>query len=415
MKNVHELEVEVKGKEWETILDETFKKRVKEVRIDGFRKGKCPKNVYLQKFGIESLYMDAIDDACQKSYVKVLEDNKLIPVAEPKMDVKEIDKDHVKFSFTIITRPEVKLGEYKKLDVKKDAVKVTKKEIDEEVARMLSRFAEIVVKDNGKVVEGNTAVIDFDGFVDGKPLDGGNGKDYPLEIGSHTFIPGFEEGLVGMKVGETKDLDLTFPKEYTKELAGKDVKFTVTVKEIKERVLPELNEDFYADLGYEDIKTEEEFRKEVEKALKTRKENEVQEKYVNDVLEAAANNLKVEVNPEIIDEEVHRMMNEFDQRLSMQGVKLDQYLQLTGVSHEDLHKQMAPEAEKRIKERYLLEEVAEKEKLEATDEEATKRAEELASMYGVEKDEILTHYGMDNIKYDVRMSKAIKIVTGEEK
>ena len=415
MKNVHELEVEVKGSEWETILDETFKKRVKDVRVDGFRKGKCPKNVYLQKFGIESLYMDAIDDACQKSYVKVLEDNKLIPVCEPKMDVKEIDKDHVKFSFTIITRPEVKLGEYKKLDVKKETVKVSKKEIDEEVARMLSRFAEIVVKDNGEVVEGNTAVIDFDGFVDGKPLEGGNGKDYPLEIGSNTFIPGFEEGLVGMKVGETKDLELTFPKEYTKELAGKDVKFTVTVKQIKERVLPELNEDFYADLGYEDIKTEEEFRKEVEKALKTRKENEAQEKYVNDVLEAAANNLTVELNPEIVDDEVHRMMNDFDQRLSMQGVKLDQYLKITGMSHEDFHKQMAPDAEKRIKERYLLEEVADKEKVEATDEEANARAEEIASMYGVEKEEIITHYGMDNIKYDVRMSKAIKIVTGEEK
>lgn len=415
MKNVHEIEIEIKGKEWEKILDDTFQKRVKEVRIDGFRKGKCPKNVYLQKFGIESLYMDAIDVAVQEAYLKALTDNKLVPVCEPKMDVKDISKDHVKFAFTIITRPEVKLGEYKKLDVKKEAVKVTKKEIEEEVARMLSRFAEIVVKENGKVVEGNTAVIDFDGYVDGKPLEGGNGKDYPLEIGSGTFIPGFEEGLVGMKVGDTKDLELTFPKEYTKELAGKDVKFTVTVKEIKERVLPELNEDFYADLGYPDIKSEEEFKKEVEKAIKARKESEADEKYVNEVLEAAANNIKVEINPEIIHDEVHRMTNEFDQRLSTQGVKLEQYLQLTGTSKEDFEKQLEPEAEKRVKERYLLEEVAEKEKIEATDEEATKRAEDLASVYGVEKDEILTHYGMDNIKYDVKMSKAIKLITGVEK
>ncbi len=415
MKNVHEIEIEIKGKEWEKILDDTFQKRVKEVRIDGFRKGKCPKNVYLQKFGIESLYMDAIDVAVQEAYLKALTDNKLVPVCEPKMDVKDISKDHVKFAFTIITRPEVKLGEYKKLDVKKETVKVTKKEIEEEVARMLSRFAEIVVKENGKVVEGNTAVIDFDGYVDGKPLEGGNGKDYPLEIGSGTFIPGFEDGLVGMKVGDTKDLELTFPKEYTKELAGKDVKFTVTVKEIKERVLPELNEDFYADLGYPDIKSEEEFKKEVEKAIKARKESEADEKYVNEVLEAAANNIKVEINPEIIHDEVHRMMNEFDQRLSTQGVKLEQYLQLTGGTKEDFEKQLEPEAEKRVKERYLLEEVAEKEKIEATDEEATKRAEDLASVYGVEKDEILTHYGMDNIKYDVKMSKAIKLITGVEK
>ena len=414
MKNVHDIEIEIKGKEWEKILDDVFQKRVKEVRIDGFRKGKCPKNVYLQRFGIESLYMDAIDEAVQGAYMKALADNKLVPACEPKMDVKDISKDHVKFAFTIITRPEIKLGEYKKLDVKKDAVKVTKKEIDEEVARMLSRFAEIVVKENGKVVEGNTAVIDFEGYVDGKPLEGGSGSDYPLEIGSGTFIPGFEDGLVGMKVGDTKDLELTFPKEYTKELAGKDVKFTVTVKEIKERVLPELNEDFYADLGYPNIKTEEEFKKEVETALKARKEQEVNEKYVNEVLEAAANNIKVEINPEIIHAEVERMMNEFDQRLSTQGVKLDQYLQLTGSSKEDFEKQLAPEAEKRVKERYLLEEVAEKEKIEATDEDANKRAEELAGAYGVDKEEIITHYGLDNIKYDVRMSKAIKLIAGEK-
>ncbi len=414
MKNVHDIEIEIKGKEWEKILDDVFQKRVKEVRIDGFRKGKCPKNVYLQRFGIESLYMDAIDEAVQGAYMKALTDNKLVPACEPKMDVKDISKDHVKFAFTIITRPEIKLGEYKKLDVKKDAVKVTKKEIDEEVARMLSRFAEIVVKENGKVVEGNTAVIDFEGYVDGKPLEGGSGSDYPLEIGSGTFIPGFEDGLVGMKVGDTKDLELKFPKEYTKELAGKDVKFTVTVKEIKERVLPELNEDFYADLGYPNIKTEEEFKKEVETALKARKEQEVNEKYVNEVLKAAANNIKVEINPEIIHAEVERMMNEFDQRLSTQGVKLDQYLQLTGSSKEDFEKQLAPEAEKRVKERYLLEEVAEKEKIEATDEDANKRAEELAGAYGVDKEEIITHYGLDNIKYDVRMSKAIKLIAGEK-
>ena len=414
MKNVHDIEIEIKGKEWEKILDDVFQKRVKEVRIDGFRKGKCPKNVYLQRFGIESLYMDAIDEAVQDAYMKALTDNKLVPACEPKMDVKDISKDHVKFAFTIITRPEIKLGEYKKLDVKKDAVKVTKKEIDEEVARMLSRFAEIVVKENGKVVEGNTAVIDFEGYVDGKPLEGGSGSDYPLEIGSGTFIPGFEDGLVGMKVGDTKDLELKFPKEYTKELAGKDVKFTVTVKEIKERVLPELNEDFYADLGYPNIKTAEDFEKHIKDTLKARKEQEVNEKYVNEVLEAAANNIKVEINPEIIHAEVERMMNEFDQRLSTQGVKLDQYLQLTGSSKEDFEKQLAPEAEKRVKERYLLEEVAEKEKIEATDEDANKRAEELAGAYGVDKEEIITHYGLDNIKYDVRMSKAIKLIAGEK-
>ena len=415
MKNVHDIEIEIKGTEWETILDDTFKKRVKDMRIDGFRKGKCPKNVYLQKFGVESLFMDAVDAAASKAYASAINDNNLVPVCEPKMDVKEIDKDHVKFVFTIITKPEVKLGKYKDLGVKKDAVKVTKKEIEEEVARLASRFADIVVKENGKVEEGNTAVIDFEGYVDGEKLDGGSGANYPLEIGSHTFIPGFEEGVVGMEVGETKTLNLTFPEEYTKELSGKDVKFDVTVREIKERVLPELNEDFYADLGFENIKTEEEFNKEIKKVIEERKNEEAKNKYVDEVLEAAAKNMKVELNEEIIDDEVHRMLNQFGQQLQMQGISLDQYLQFTGATHEDMHKQMAPEAEKRVKYRYLIEAVADEEKIEISDEDAQAEAENMAAEYGVDKTEFLTHFGgLEVVKYDMRMRKALEIL-GEEK
>ena len=416
MKNVHDVEVEIKGSDWEKILDTTFTKRNKDLKVDGFRKGKCPKNIYLQKFGIESLYMDAVDVAANDAYTKAIRDNELIPVCEPKMDVTEIDKDHVKFKFTIITRPEVKLGKYKGLGVKKDEVKVSKKEIDEEVARLASRFAEIVVKENGKVVEGNTAVVDFEGFVDGKPLEGGNGANYPLEIGSHTFIPGFEEGIVGMEVGETKELKLTFPENYTKELANKDVTFNVTVREIKERVLPELNKDFYADLGYENIETEEEFRKEVKAAITERKNEEVKNKYLDDVLEAAAKNMEIELNPEIVDDEVHRMLNQFGEQLRMQGISLDQYLQFTGAKQEDLHKQMEPEAEKRVKYRYLIEEVADKEKIEINDADAEAEAEKMANEYGIDKAEFLAHFGgLDVVKYDMRMRKALEILGEEEK
>lgn len=415
MKNVHDIEIELKGSEWEEVLDATFKKKIKDLRVDGFRKGKCPKNVYIQKFGIESLYMDAVDEAVQKAYVKAMNDNNLMPVCEPKMDVKEIDKDHVKFAFTIITKPEVKLGKYKDLDVKKDEVKVSKKEIDEEVARLCSRFAEIVVKENGQVLEGNTAVIDFEGFVDGKPLDGGNGANYPLEIGSHTFIPGFEEGIVGMSVGETKELDLEFPEQYTKELAGKKVKFNVTVREIKERVLPELNKDFYADLGYENIETEKDFRKEVESAIEERKAEEVKNKYLDDVLEAAAKNMTVELNPEIIDDEVHRMIHQFEEQLRMQGISIEQYFQFTGSSHEDMHKQMEPEATKRVKYRYLIEEVANVEKIEIKDKDAEAEAEAMAAKYDVSKEEFLTHFGgLDVVKYDMKMRKALEILGGED-
>ena len=415
MKNVHEIEIEVKGSEWENILDATFTKRNKELEVDGFRKGKCPKNIYLQKFGIESLFMDAVDTAVGKAYTDALRENNLVPVCEPGMDVKEIDKDHVKFSFTIITKPEVKLGKYKDLDVKKDKVKVSNDEIDSEVARLCSRFAEIVVKEEGKVEEGNTAVIDFEGFVDGEALEGGNGANYPLEIGSHTFIPGFEEGIVGMSVGETKELNLKFPEEYTKELAGKEVKFNVTVREIKERVLPELNKEFYADLGYDDIETEEDFRKEVKKAIEERKNEEAKNKYLDDVLEEAAKNMEIELNPEIIHDEVHRMIHQFEDQMRMQGISLDQYLQFTGGSREDLHKPLAPDAVKRVKYRYLIEEVAEAENIEIDDKAAEEEAEKMAAQYAVEKDEFLTHFGgLEVVKYDMKMRKALEILGGEE-
>lgn len=412
MKNVHEIESEIKGKDWATILDNAFNKKIKDMKVDGFRKGKCPKNIYIQKFGIESLYMDAIDAACNDAYVKAIKDNKLIPACEPKMDVKEIDKDHVKFIFTIITRPEVKLGKYKDLGIKKDEIKVSKKEIDEEVAKLCSKFAEIVIKEKGKVEEGNTAVIDFEGYVDGEKLDGGTGANYPLEIGSHTFIPGFEEGIVGMKIGESKELDLTFPENYTKELANKKVKFTVKVNEIKERVLPELNKDFYADLGYDNINTEEEFKAEVKKAIHKRKEEEVNNKYVDQVLEEAAKNMKIEINPEIIDEEIDRMIKQFNEQLSMQGLKLDQYLQFTGGKMEDLRKQMQPEAEKRVKYRYLIEEVAEAENIKITDAAAKKEAKEMATNYGIEEAEFLEHFGgLEVVKYDMKMRQALEILS----
>lgn len=411
MKNVHNIEIEIKGKEWESALDAAFKKKKKDVKIDGFRKGAVTKEIYIKKLGIESLYMDAVDIAINSAYTTALKDNKLVPVCEPKVDIKEIDEKHIKYEFTIITKPDIKIGKYKDLGVKKETVKVTKKEIEEEVARLCSRFADIVIKENGDVEEGNTAVIDFEGFVDGEKLEGGTGANYPLEIGSHTFIPGFEEGLVGMKVGETKELNLKFPDNYTPELANKDVKFNVTIREIKERVLPELNKDFYEDLGYKDIETEEQFNNEVKKAIEEKKKAEIEDKYINDCLEAASKNMKGEINEEIIDDEVHRMINQFAEQLKMQGLSIDQYMQFSGQTHEDLHKQMEPEASKRVHYRYLLEGIADEEKIEISDKDAEKEAENMASNYGVSKEEFLSGFGgLEIVKYDMRMRKAIEIL-----
>lgn len=411
MKNVHVIKAEVKEKEWEETLDAAFKKKRKDIKVDGFRKGAVPKDVYIKKFGIESLYMDAVDIALGAAYNKAIRKENLVPVAEPKIDIKGIDKDHVEYEFTIITKPEVKLGKYTKLGVKKTNVKVSDKEIDDEIAKLATRFAEIVIKENGSVVEGNTAVIDFEGFVDGEKLEGGSGKDYPLEIGSHTFIPGFEEGLIGMNVGETKELDLQFPDNYTENLKGKDVKFNVTIKEIKERVLPELNKEFYADLGFEDIDNEADFRAEIKKTIKERKEVEEEDKYINDCLETASQNMEVEINPEIIDDEVHRMMHQFEEQLSMQGLNLEHYYQFTGSSHEKLHEQMEPEATKRVRYRYLLEAVADAENIEISDKVADAEADKMAKMYGMEKEEFLSNFGgMDIVKYDLRMRQAIEIL-----
>jgi len=251
MKNTEKITIKIEGKEWEEALEKSFKKNVKEKKVDGFRKGTVPKDIYLQKFGIESLYMEAIDFVTDEAYKRALDKKTIEPQIQPSMDIPEIDEKSVTFEFTFVGKPEIKLGEYKNLKIKKEAVEVTDEEVAHEIEHLREQFAEIRVKENGAVEEKDTAVIDFVGTVDGKELEGGTGENYPLEIGSHTFIPGFEEGVMGMKVGEEKDLHLKFPEDYVKDLAGKEVIFHVTLQESKTRVLPEIDEDFFKDLGYD--------------------------------------------------------------------------------------------------------------------------------------------------------------------
>ena len=409
-KNVHEIEIKL-DKEWKSALDATFKKKNKDAKIDGFRKGAAPKEIYLKKFGIESLYMDAVDACISIAYKKALEDSKLIPVIEPRVDVTGISDSNVIFKFTIITKPEVTLGEYKKLNVKKEKAKVTDEEIKHEIDHLREHLADVVVKENGVVAEGDTAVIDFTGIVDGKEIDGGKGENYPLEIGSHSFIPGFEEGLVGLKAGEEKTLELKFPENYVEDLKGKDVTFKVKVNEVKTRVLPDINEDFFKDLGYDDVKTEEELKTKIKEDIKHRKEHQIDDEFVDKLLEKASENMKVEINEEIIEDEVHRMIDQYARQLQMQGMNIDDYYKMTGTKEEDLHKMMAPEAEKRVKYRYLIEGVAELENLKFTEEEIKARAEEMAKQYNVSVEELVKAYGsMDVIEYDLKMHKALEII-----
>ena len=411
MKNVHEIEIKLEGEKWTTCLDNAFNKVNKDIKIDGFRKGHAPKDVYLKKYGIESLYNEAINEAINVAYKELLDTNKLVPVVEPAVDVTGISDGSVIFKFTIITKPEVKLSSYKNLGVKKDTVKVTKDELNNEIEQLRNQLAEVVLKENGEVANGDTVVIDFAGKVDGKALEGGTGENYPLEIGSHTFIPGFEEGLIVHKTGDVVELNLKFPENYVEDLKNKDVVFNVTIHEIKTRILPEINSDFYEDLGLQDVKTKEDFEKEVEKTIKDRKKAEVEDKFVGDLLDKAIQNLTVDINKEIISDEVHRMIDNYAHQLSHQGIDIEQYYKITGTTHEDLHKQMEPEAIKRIKQRFVIEEIAEQEKIDFTDKEVEAKAKEMAENYGIKLEELINAYGsLEVVKYDMKMHRALEIL-----
>lgn len=415
-KNVKEVKVKIEGKEWKEALEKAFVKANKKAKIDGFRPGKAPKDMFIKKYGIESLYMEAGDLVIEKAYMDVINENKdLELVAQPDIKINSVDEDHIEFVFTLVTKPEVKLGEYKGLDVKKAAVKVTEKEIDQAVLEMRNRYAENVVKE-GNVEEGDIAVIDFEGFKDGVAFEGGKGENYSLTIGSHTFIPGFEEQLIGMEVGEERDINVSFPEDYhAEELKGAPVVFKVKVNEIKTVEIPELDKDFFADLGYEDIENEEQLRATVKETIKARKDADADNKYIDDLLKAASENAKVDIPEQMIHEEAHRMVHQYEEHLRMQGITLEQFFQFTNSNEQALMDQMHDEAKNRVLYRLVLEAIVKAEKIEVSDEEANKEAEELANKYQMTKDEFLNAFGgLEMIKYDLTMKAAVDVIKGNK-
>lgn len=411
-----EITIKIEGKEWEEAMDKAFQKANKKAKIDGFRPGKAPKDIFIKKYGKESLMMDAADLSINDAYLKMLEENKdLEIVAQPELKLKSLDENGVEFVFTLTLKPEVKLGKYKGLKVTKDSTEVTEEEIDETIMNMRNRYAENRVKD-GEIVDGDVAVIDFEGFKDDVPFEGGKAEGYSLKIGSHTFIPGFEEALVGMKAGESKDIHLTFPEDYhSEELKGQPVVFKVTVNEVKETIIPELSKEFYEDLGMEGINDEESLRNQVKENIAVRKEMEAENKYTDDLLKAAIENMTVEVPEVMVTEEIDRMLRQYEDNLKMQGLTLEQFYQFTNSDEAALKDQMKEEALNRVKARLLLEEVAKVEKLEISDEEADQEAEKLAERYGMKKDEFLAAFGgSDMVKYDSKMRKAIEVLKLEK-
>lgn len=408
------VDYKINGEEWTKAKDEAFAKIVKKAKVDGFRQGKVPRSVFEKKYGTGDIISEAMEKIVDAKYAETIIKEKLVPVTEPKLEIEKATDEELVFKITFILDPEVKLGEYKGLKVKKDAVKVTKEEVEHQVGHILDRYAELVSKD-GAVEDGDTAVIDFKGFKDNEAFEGGSAEGYSLEIGSHSFIPGFEEGLVGMKREENKDITLTFPEDYmAKDLAGQEVVFNVTVHDIKKRVIPDLDEEFFKDLDMEGVTNKEELEKTVEEEIKAQKEYDAENKYVDDLLEKASSNMTIELDEEIVDSEVERMYKDFVERLKMQGVEEELYFTYTGITKEKVKEDMKKEADKRVRYRYLLEAIIKEEKIEVSEDTAKEELKKMAEKYNMTEENLLKEFNgsLEVFKYDQAMRKAIEVLKG---
>ena len=407
-----EVLIKIDGEDWKKALDKAFKKLNKEAKIDGFRPGKAPKEVYIKKYGMTNIYMEAAENCLNQAYEKMLEQNgDDVIVAQPEINLSAVTDDYVEFRFNLTLKPEVKLGKYKDLGVKKETVKVTQKEINDAIEQMRQKYIENIDKE-GKVEDGDVAVIDFEGFKDGVPFDGGKGENYSLKIGSNTFIPGFEEQIIGMEKGEEKEINLTFPDDYhAEDLKGQAVTFKVKVKEIKQQKLPELDKDFFLDLGMEGITTKEELEKQLEENIKVRKEAEVENKYIDELLAKASENTKIDIPEAMINEEIDRILKQYEENLKMQGITLEMFYQFTNSDEQALRDQMKDEAKNRVTYRLMLEEIAKAEKIEVSNEQAEIEAVNLATKYQMDKDEFLKNFGgLEMVKYDLKMRQALEVL-----
>ena len=410
-----EFSLELKGKEWVSLQDSAFEKVSKKAKVDGFRPGKAPREMYEKKYGKQDILYEAADMAIKKEYERLLTKEKVMPVIEPKVDLVKCDEKELEVKFIFVLEPKVELGKYTNLGVKKEKVKVEKEEIEHRIHHLLEDYAEVMEKEDGKVADGDVAIINFAGYKDGVAFDGGTAENYSLTIGSKTFIPGFEEALIGMKKGEEKDINLTFPEDYmSEELKGQKVVFKVKVNEVKTRVVPKLDKDFFDDLAMEGVTNKEELEEEIKHEIEHQKEHEQEHAYEEKCLDKAAENMKADICEELVLDEAEHMYSDFMQRMQMQGINEEMYFEFTKTKKEDLMNQIKPDALKRLKYRYLLKEVINFEKIKVTDKEAEKKLEEMAKMYNVDKETILKEVSLDNIKFDLMYEKALNIVTNNE-
>ena len=418
-KNLGVLTVEVAADRVDAALDKAFKKVVTKVTVPGFRKGKVPRSMFEKRFGVESLYQDALDILLPEAYMEAVAEAGITPVDRPEIDIQQVGKgQELKFTAKVTVKPEVQLGEYKGVEVPAQSLEVTEEDIENELKQLQQRHAELVVVEEGAVENGDTVVIDFEGFADGVPFDGGKAEKYSLEIGSGSFIPGFEEQLVGLAKGEEKDIDVTFPENYhSEELKGKPVVFKIKLHDIKRKNLPVLDDEFAKDVS--EFDTLEEYKQDISKRIAERKEQSGKRDLENAVVEKVSAAAEVEIPEAMIRDEVERMLGDFENRLKMQGMNLEMYFQFSGQDEEALKEQMQSDAEKRVLQSLVLEAVAQAEGIEASDEEVEEELSNLAKQYQREVDElraILTANGnLESLKSDLVTRKTVQYLVDNSK
>ncbi|MCH4984082.1 trigger factor [Macrococcoides goetzii] len=411
------LTVTVPEEEVKAGLDKAFAKVVKQVNVPGFRKGKMPRQMFEQRFGVESLFQDALDIILPDAYANAIDEVGINPVDRPEIDVEQMEKGkELIFTAKVTVEPEVELGDYKGLEVEKFETEVTEEELNEAINADLARKAELVVKEEGEVAEGDVVNLDFDGYVNDEAFEGGKAEGYDLEIGSGQFIPGFEEQLVGTKVGDEKDVNVTFPEEYhAEELAGKEAVFKVKINEVKSKEVPELDDEMAKELdesvdSVDAYKTK--YKADLEEQKKLQAENDTKESLVMQAVE----NAKVDIPEAMINTELDRMMQEFEQRIAQQGLNLELYFQFSGQTEEQLKESMKVDAEQRVKTNLTLAAIANAENIEVSDADVDAELTKMSEQFGMSVEDIKAALGNGAIlKDDLRIQKAIDVLVSESK
>ena len=412
-KSMAKITITVDADAFEEAMVKSYNKNKKNISIQGFRKGKAPRKMVEKLYGPEVFYEDAANFAIPDAYEEAAKESGLEIVSRPEIDVVEIEKgkDFV-FTATVAVKPEVTLGDYKGIEVEKKTVKVMAADVNAEIDKVREQNSRMITVENRGIKNDDTSVIDFEGFVDGEPFQGGKGEDYSLVIGSHSFIDTFEDQLVGKKAGEEVDVNVTFPEEYHEaSLKGKPALFKVTVKEIKKKELPKLDDEFASEVS--EFETLKEYKASVKKNLTERRKEEAKREKENEVVEKVVENITVELPEPMVDEQTQQMIQEFAGRLSSQGLSFDQYMQMTGMTVDALMGQMKPEAEKRIRTRLALEAIVDAEKIKATAKDIDKEIENMANMYQMEVDKIKEMIGdaeKEQIGKDLAVQKAVDFV-----